>query len=149
MRKITEALRLYHECDRKPREIARAIGVSPTTVGQYLRRAKAADIGYPLPEGLCEAALEARLFPPPAAPDVVRREPDWAWAHRELRKKKERHARFIVAGIKGITPGRLSLQLVLRALPAMGGTAVGQHAPNPCARRETVRRLRRSDGAHY
>lgn len=87
MRKITEVLRLYHECDRTQREIASAIGVSPTTVGQYLRRAKAAGIGYPLPEGLCEAALEALLFPPIAAPDVVRSEPDWSWVHRELRKK--------------------------------------------------------------
>ena len=39
MRKITEALRLYHEHNRTHREIARAIGTSPTTVGQYLRRA--------------------------------------------------------------------------------------------------------------
>lgn len=45
MRKITEALRLYHEHNRTHREIARAIGASPTTVGQYLRRAREAGIG--------------------------------------------------------------------------------------------------------
>ena len=33
MRKITEALRLHFEHDRTNREIAQAIGISPTTVG--------------------------------------------------------------------------------------------------------------------
>ncbi len=54
MRKITETLRLHFECGRSNREISLAIGASPTTVGDYLRRAKAAGIGYPLPEGLDE-----------------------------------------------------------------------------------------------
>lgn len=60
MRKITEALRLHHESNRPHREIARAIGASPTTVGQYLRRAREAGIGYPLPADLDEAALECK-----------------------------------------------------------------------------------------
>lgn len=87
MRKITEALRLHHESNRSRREIARAIGASPTTVGQYLRRAREAGIGYPLPADLDEAALESRLFPPAVPADVVRPEPDWTQVHRELRKK--------------------------------------------------------------
>jgi transposase len=87
MRKITEALRLHHECGRTQREIARAIGASPTTVGQYLKRAKAAGLGYPLPSGLDEEAIDRLLFPPPLPVDVARPEPDWAWAHGELRKK--------------------------------------------------------------
>lgn len=87
MRKITEALRLHHESNRPHREIARAIGASPTTVGQYLRRAREAGIGYPLPADLDEAALESRLFPAAVPADVVRPEPDWTQVHRELRKK--------------------------------------------------------------
>ena len=87
MRKITEALRLHHECNRSRREIARAIGASPTTVGQYLRRAGEAGIGYPLPVGLDEAALESRLFPSVLPAEAVRAEPDWAAVHRELRRK--------------------------------------------------------------
>ena len=83
MRKITEALRLHHECNRSRREIARAIGASPTTVGQYLRRAGEAGIGYPLPVGLDEAALESRLFPSVLPAEAVRAEPDWAAVHRE------------------------------------------------------------------
>jgi len=87
MRKITETLRLHYECGRTHREISRAIGASPTTVGDYLRRAKVAGLSYPLPDGLDESALELRLFPPVVPSDVVRPEPDWVWAHREMRKK--------------------------------------------------------------
>ena len=87
MRKITEALRLHHECNRSRREIARAIGASPTTVGQHLRRAGEAGIGYPLPDGLDGADLECRLFPSVPPADLIRTEPDWAAVHRELRRK--------------------------------------------------------------
>lgn len=87
MRKITETLRLHFECGRSNREISRAISASPTTVCDYLRRAKAAGMGYPLPIGLDDQAIELRLFPPVVPTDVVRPEPDWVWAHREMRKK--------------------------------------------------------------
>ena len=42
MRKIIEVLRLYFEHSRSKREIARIIGASPTTVTDYLSRAKVA-----------------------------------------------------------------------------------------------------------
>ena len=79
MRKTTEALPLHHECNRSHREIASAIGASPTTVSQYLRCASEAGIGYPLPDGLDETSLEFRLFPPVLSAEVVRSEPDWTW----------------------------------------------------------------------
>jgi transposase len=87
MRKITESLRLHYECGRTQREISRAIGASPTTVGEYLRRAKAAGLSYPLPSGLDEPSLERRLFPPVVSSDVIRPEPDMVWMHKEMRKK--------------------------------------------------------------
>jgi transposase len=87
MRKIIEVLRLYHDCGRTRREIARAIGTSPTTVGDYLRRVELAGLCYPLPTDLDEVALEARLFPP-GPPSVVKRpEPDWPALHKALRFK--------------------------------------------------------------
>ena len=76
MREITETLRLHHECGRSNRDISRAIGALPTTVCDYLRRAKAAGLGYPLPDGMDNPALELRLFPPAVPSDVVRSEPD-------------------------------------------------------------------------
>jgi len=87
MRKITEALRLHFGHGRTNREIALVIGTSPTTVGEYLRRARVAGIGYPLPAGLDDAAIESRLFPPVVSAEVIRLEPDWVWVHREMRKK--------------------------------------------------------------
>ena len=87
MRKILEVLRLHHEGNLSHREIARAISVSPTTVGEILRRAKLAGVTWPLPAAASEAALEARLYPPPAPSRQARPEPDWPAVHRELRRK--------------------------------------------------------------
>lgn len=87
MRKIAEALRLHFECGRSQREIAGVIGASPTTVGEYLRRARCAGIGYPLPAGLDEVGLQAKLFGPAPPSRVARPEPDWPTIHRELQKK--------------------------------------------------------------
>ena len=87
MRKITEALRLHFEHHRTNREIAQAIGVSPTTIGMYLRRAREAGIGYPLPKDIDDAAIETRLFPPAVPVNAIRLEPDWVKVHQEMRKK--------------------------------------------------------------
>ena len=50
---------------------------------------QAAGLGWPLPEGLTDAALEARLFPDAGTKRGHRRlvEPDWASIHRELKRK--------------------------------------------------------------
>ena len=87
MRKIEEVLRLHFACDRSNREIARAIGIGRATVSDYLRRAKETGIGWPLPEGMTESALEARLFPPLPPSTVARPEPAWPDIHRELGRK--------------------------------------------------------------
>jgi len=88
MRKIKEILRLKHELGLGLRQIARSQGLSHSTVSDYLARAEAAGITWPLPEDLDEAAVEARLFPGHGEEPRRRRpEPDWAWVHRELRRK--------------------------------------------------------------
>ena len=46
-----------------------------------------AGIGYPLPSGMTETAVEAALYPLPAPSSNQRPEPDWAGVHRELRRK--------------------------------------------------------------
>ena len=81
MRKIEEVLRLHHEGGRTNREIAQSVRASPTTVGEYLRRARLAGLTWPLPQGMTELALEAALFPVPANAHVKRPEPDWAAVH--------------------------------------------------------------------
>ena len=61
MRKIREVLRLYHAAELSIRAIARSLGVSPTTVGDYVRRAERQGLTWPLPESLDDAALERRV----------------------------------------------------------------------------------------
>ncbi len=60
MRKIGEVLRLKSR-GMNNREIARSTGAGKTTVYEYLARAEAAGLSWPLPPELDEAALEARL----------------------------------------------------------------------------------------
>ena len=88
MRRVRQVLRLAHEAGLGQRQIARSLTMSPTTVGEYLRRAKLAGLSWPLPEGLDDAQLETRLFPPPPklAPEQ-RPLPDWADIHCELKRK--------------------------------------------------------------
>jgi len=88
MRKIKEVLRLKWAKELSNRQIARICGIGRPTVAEYLRRAEAAGLTWPLPAGLDEAALERRLFPPPPALSArARGVPDWAVVHRELKRK--------------------------------------------------------------
>ena len=68
MCKIHTTLRLFFEAGLSIRAIARTLRVSPEVpakagMGEYLRRAQVAGLSWPLPEGMDERALEARLFP--------------------------------------------------------------------------------------
>ena len=57
MRKIKEVLRLRFELGLGQRAIARACSISQSTVHEYLKRAAAADVAWPLPEGWNESEL--------------------------------------------------------------------------------------------
>ncbi len=88
MRKIKEVLRLRHEHGLSHRAIAASCGVGVTTAREYLVRATAAGLSWPLPPDLDEGTLEGLLYPP--APKVCvteRGTPDWPSVHRELRRK--------------------------------------------------------------
>ena len=62
MRKIKEVLRLRCQHGLSARQIARSCGIARSTVAEYLMRAKAEGLEWPLPENLDEAGIEARLF---------------------------------------------------------------------------------------
>lgn len=88
LRKIREILRLKEEAGLSNRAIARACKISNSTVGDYLRRAGAAGVHWPLPEDADEDELFKRLFPDIAeAKPVVRPVPDWEEVREELKKK--------------------------------------------------------------
>ena len=85
MRKIMDVLRL-HSAGRSGRQIAASTGIGRGTVSDYLLRASAAGLSWPLPDAMDEAALEARLFPPQPSPGRAFAEPDWAAIHLELKR---------------------------------------------------------------
>jgi len=88
MRKIKEVLRLRGDKGLSDRQIARTCGISRPTVANYLRRAAAAGLAWPLPSGLDDATVERALFPPPPClPAQVRGIPDWSVMHQECRRK--------------------------------------------------------------
>jgi transposase len=91
MRKIKEVLRLKFELGLGLRQIARSCTLGIGTVHDYLQRAKAAGVGWPLPEGWDEEKLEARLFagPQPRPSDPGKAAPDFAAMHEQ--KQRHRH----------------------------------------------------------
>ncbi len=88
MRRIRELLRLKYENGLPGRTIATSLGLSKGAVNDYLQRAKAAGLSWPLPAELTDTTLERLLFPgPPEAGTPVRAEPNWAYVDAELRRK--------------------------------------------------------------
>jgi transposase len=88
MRQVREIVRLGFAGVSK-HEIARRTGLAPSTVRETLRRFSASGVAWPLPEGLNDAELEARLYGAAGTRQGHRRqvEPDWAVVHRELKRK--------------------------------------------------------------
>ena len=86
MRRIREIMRLHAE-GMSHRSIGLVVGVSPATVGDLLGRVLAAGITWPLPAGLDDGQLEARLYPADPSARGALVTPDWSYIHRELRRK--------------------------------------------------------------
>ena len=89
MRKFTEVLRLRFELGLSQAEIARSCSISQASVSNCLKRARAAGVSWPLPEGWDEARLEEALFGHPLRRYVIRRpQPDFARLHQELQSHR-------------------------------------------------------------
>jgi transposase len=87
MRKIREVLRLAAR-GMSTGEMASSLQVGRTTLREYIYRARAAGLSWPLPGDLSDGDLERMLFPRTAG-DVRGSfpQPDWACIHAELRRK--------------------------------------------------------------
>ncbi|MEI6516503.1 MAG: IS21 family transposase [bacterium] len=85
MRKISEVLRLALEQKRSKRQIAESCKMARSTVGEYLGRAAAAGLGWPLPEGMDEGRLEQLLFPPKVV-EEPRPVLDMVYIRQEMRR---------------------------------------------------------------
>jgi transposase len=91
MRKIKEVLRLRNELNLDQRQIARCCSISVSTVHEYLKRAAAAHLVWPLTDGWDDARLEAVLFPCPDTPQppTTRSLPDFAAIHEQLQRHRD------------------------------------------------------------
>jgi transposase len=88
MRQVREVVRL-RTAGVGLNEIARRVGVAPSTVRLTLKRLANAGFSWPLPAEMTDSALEAALFAAAGTKQGHRRhvEPDWAEIHRELKRK--------------------------------------------------------------
>ena len=90
MRKIKEVLRLKYALNHTEREIARTCSISRFSVSNYLKRAKAAGVTWPIGEETDDADLEAKLFSTSSVLPGNRAvpQPDFSQMHVELRRHK-------------------------------------------------------------
>ena len=88
MRKLNEVLRLRFELGLGQRAIARACSISQGAVHNYLKKAAAAGLGWPLPEGWDEQRIEAALF---GERRLVERRPRALPDFADLKEQFQRH----------------------------------------------------------
>ena len=94
MRQIRGVLRLYFAAASSVRAVPRSLGVSPSTVGDYLCRAEVAGLEWPLRDSgrrreVGTAGVPAPPPPPPPPPSGTSRPlPAWSEVHKKLRRKR-------------------------------------------------------------
>ena len=88
MRRIRQVLQLHFGARSSARVIAGTVGIGRSTVQDYLARAAAAGLVWPLPPEQTDEALERLLFPAPSNRPGARRyvEPDWSALVREMKR---------------------------------------------------------------
>lgn len=139
MRKIKEVLRLKFSVGLGLRAIARSCSIGLGTVHEYLQRAEAAGVTWPLGEDWGEDRLETALFggPPRPRPAVLPM-PDFADLHQQRQRPFTPDSAVALGGVSAGQPGWLSLLPFLRTVPALASEARCCAAPRTQGRREAV-----------
>ena len=90
MRQVREILRLKFVAEMPTREIARRLGIAPSTVRLTLERFARCGLEWPPPDDVTDVRLEALLFRGSGSKQGYRshEEPDWAAVHREMKRSK-------------------------------------------------------------
>jgi hypothetical protein len=88
MRRIKQLLTMHFGAGASSRAIGRELGIAPSTVREYLGRAAAAGISWPLAADVTDEQLMARLFVNAGVRAGIRlhAEPDWSALVRELKR---------------------------------------------------------------
>jgi hypothetical protein len=88
MRRIRQLLALHFGAGASSRTIGQELGIAPSTVREYLARAAAAGVGWPLAADDTDENLRARLFVNAGVRAGARfhAEPDWSALVRELKR---------------------------------------------------------------
>src|SRR4051812_7053462 len=106
MRKVREVLRLKHAVGLSKRKTATAAGIAPTTVGDYLSRAKAAGLTWEIARELSDAEVEERLFHQVGRNEPLARAPiDFNWVHMELRRPGVTRQLLWTEYVEGVASG--------------------------------------------
>lgn len=88
MRKIREVLRLKFECGLSNRKIANSTSIARSTVSDYVQRALAAGLSWPMPDDIDDAQLEQILFDQVQNITKDQRPPlNFSTIHKELKRK--------------------------------------------------------------
>jgi transposase len=88
MNKLKEMLRMKYEAQLSLRQIALCLSLSIGVISKYLKRADGAGIGWPLPEGMSDKALERLLQPAKkSVVSLTMAEPDFLDIAQELPQK--------------------------------------------------------------
>ncbi len=89
MRKISEILRLYFDAKLGIRKIARSLNLSVGVVQKYVARAKAHNLGWPLPPNMTEKEIELLLksSQPGMEKSIAKGRIDCSLIHDELKRK--------------------------------------------------------------
>lgn len=109
MRKIRDVLRL-NAAGMGTRQVASCLGISRDSAKDYLARASAAKLNWPLPDDMDDKALEDKLFPkiPNVGAGRMRKpEPDYNYIHEQLKRKdatlEALHQEFLQNHLDGIS----------------------------------------------
>jgi len=87
MRNTKEILRLKWLNGVSARAIAKSCNLPRSTVGDCLKRAAAAGLSWPLPDGMDDTQLDLLLYPPASSASGDRPLPDLLHVHQELKRK--------------------------------------------------------------
>src|SRR4051812_7681878 len=150
MRKLREVMRLRFELHLGYQQIGRSCAIGVSTVCKYLKRAEAAGVTWPLPEGWDDVRVEAALFPAKASsakePTAERSQPDFASFHEQLRKHRHLTLQLLWEEYRQTAPDGTAIRVSASCISvgAQSSTWLCARSTRPARRCSSIGRDRRS-----